>query len=124
MEIVNRLVAQCQSIRLSSGNLKLAGDSMQVMMLIHSNIAFLMWIVTDDIVEIPRFDDIDESFSCKRFLVPQNSESECPTCKRNYDYFAIWIASRLKNSLQDAYVFSPKTKEVRSELYLREKSSD
>ena len=51
-------------------NLKLAGDSTQDMTLLHSNIALLMCVGTDSIVEIPQFDDVDESFSCRIFLVP------------------------------------------------------
>ena len=58
------------------------------------------------------------------FSCATNSESECPTRKRHYDYFAILIASRLKNSLQDACVIYPKAKEGRSELDLHKKSFD
>ena len=41
-------------------NLKLAGDSMQDVTLLRSNIEFLTRVGTDGIVEMPQFDDIDE----------------------------------------------------------------
>ena len=57
------------------------------MVLLHSNMALLIYVGTDDIVEIPNFDDIDECLSSKHFIALQNSESEHPMCKRHYDFF-------------------------------------
>ena len=36
---------------------------MQEMILLHSNIELLIYVRTNGIVEIPNFDDVDESFS-------------------------------------------------------------
>ena len=84
--MVKRQVTQHQIIRLSSENLELARDSMQDMMLLYSNVALLTRVGTDGIVDVLHFDDISESFSYERFLVPKNSESEHPACKRHFDY--------------------------------------
>ena len=62
-------------------NLKLAGHSIQDVILLHSSVALLMCVGTDGIVEMPQLDGIDESISHRRFLVPQNSASEHHTCE-------------------------------------------
>ena len=77
-------------------NLKFLGDTMQDMTLFHSNVSLMVCVGTNGLVELPCFDDIDDTFSCKQFLVPQNSEQEHSTCKNNYDHLAILITSRLK----------------------------
>ena len=74
-------------------NLKMSGDSTQDMILLHSNVTLLVYVGTDGIVELPNFDNIDESFDYKHFLVPQSTEPEHQLCKRHYDYFAMLIAS-------------------------------
>ena len=70
---------------------------MQDMKMLHSNVRLLAHMGTHGLVELPNFDDADETFSYKHFLVPQNSEPERSAYKRNYDYLSILIASRLKN---------------------------
>ena len=49
------------------------------MILLYSNITLLTHVGTDVIVEIPNFDDVDESFKRKNFLLPQNQEPEYQT---------------------------------------------
>ena len=99
-------------------NLNFLGDTMQDMTLFHSNVSLTVCVGTNGLVELPHFDDIDETFSCKKFLVPQNSEQEHSTCKNNYDHLAILIASRLKNGLHDPTIISSKAKEAKSDLDL------
>ena len=53
-------------------NLKMSGDSAQDTILLHSNVNLLIHVRTDASVEIPNFDDIDEYFNHKMFLVPPN----------------------------------------------------
>ena len=105
-------------------NLKLAVDLTQEMMLLHSNVALLTCVGTDGIVEIPPFEDIEESFSHKRCLAPQTSAAEHHACKCHYDYFTMLMASRLKNGLQDSSIMCNKAKEVRLLLDLHNESSD
>ena len=77
-------------------NLKISGDSMQDVTLLNSEISLLNCIVTNGLVDLPIFNEIDENFSYKHFFVPQNSESEYSTYKNNYDYFSMLVAPRLK----------------------------
>ena len=94
------------------------------MILLHSNTTLLIYVGIDAIVEIPNFDEICDSFKYKNCLVPQNQEHEYQTFKRHCEYFAILIASRLKNGSHDTNIISSKAKEVRAELDLNTNASD
>ena len=62
-----------KALDLHVDNLKILGDTIQVITLPHSNFIILVFIVTNSLGELPNFDEIDEHFSCKHFFVPQNS---------------------------------------------------
>ena len=50
-------------------NLKVSGDSIQGLMLLHSNTSLLIYVGTCFIVEIPNFDAVDELFRYEYFIV-------------------------------------------------------
>ena len=105
-------------------NLKITGDTIQDMMLLHSNVKMIVFVGTNGTVDLPLFENLNESFSYRKFLVPQNSSPDYVICRKHYDYFAILIASRLKNGLADNSIILPKAKEAKAELELFRKSSD
>ena len=52
------------------------------MTLLYSNVSILAHISTNGLVELPKFEDIDETFSCKYFMELQNSVQERSMCKQ------------------------------------------
>ena len=94
------------------------------MTLFHSNIILLVRIGTNCLVELPTFSKINENFSHKHFLVPQNLKPEHSTCKKNYYCSVALVASRLKNRSCGTSIISPKAKEEKYELELDNKSLD
>ena len=97
-------------------NIRIENDVTQSMSLFYNNEELAMFVGSNGLVSLPKFEDIDESFNFKAYLVPPTNHYDYPRHVHHYECVDKLLSNRLRHGIGNNEIIYNEAKETKSAL--------
>ena len=95
---------------------KINGDTIQDMKILHGHVPILFFVAANGLVVLPDFENLDESFSCRKELVPKPTDPSQIQCNRHFACIDKLSANRLVNGASNEDIVGKLAVQTKEEI--------